>query len=202
MSGPSFAQEVARGLPTAVVLASQDVTLAQRLARELHGPRLRIYSSDDLVGIEVAGAAKNVIAIAAGICDGLGLGLTARAALISRGLAEISRLGLRLGGHVATFMGLAGAGDLVLTCTGELSRNRTVGLRLALIELVLKRAATERRADLARGTHDTVGALDGVALDATTERQGGDHSGALEAVEHDPFSIGSVGPRPADVTMP
>ena len=131
LSGPSFAQEVARGLPTAVVLASQDVPLAQRLVRELHGPRLRIYSSDDLVGIEVAGAAKNVIAIAAGICDGLGLGLNARAALISRGLAEISRLGLRLGGRVATFMGLAGAGDLVLTCTGELSRNRTVGLRLA-----------------------------------------------------------------------
>jgi len=131
LSGPSFAQEVARGLPTAVVLASADMQLAQRVARELHGPRLRIYSSDDLIGIEVAGATKNVIAIAAGICDGLGLGLNARAALISRGLAEISRLGLRLGGRSATFMGLAGAGDLVLTCTGELSRNRTVGLRLA-----------------------------------------------------------------------
>ena len=131
LSGPSFAQEVARGLPTAVVLASTDAPLAQRLARELHGPRLRIYSSGDLVGIEVAGAATNVIAIAAGICDGLGLGLNARAALISRGLAEISRLGLQLGGRIATFMGLAGAGDLVLTCTGELSRNRTVGTRLA-----------------------------------------------------------------------
>ena len=131
LSGPSFAQEVARGLPTAVVLASRDAPLAQRLARDLHGPRLRIYSSDDLIGVEVAGAAKNVIAIAAGICDGLGLGLNARAALIARGLAEIARLGLHLGGRVATFMGLAGAGDLVLTCTGELSRNRTVGLRLA-----------------------------------------------------------------------
>ena len=131
LSGPSFAQEVARGLPTAVVLASADAALAQRLARALHGPRLRIYSSDDLIGIEVAGAAKNVIAIAAGICDGLGLGLNARAALISRGLAEIARLGLRLGGRIATYMGLAGAGDLVLTCTGELSRNRTVGVRLA-----------------------------------------------------------------------
>jgi glycerol-3-phosphate dehydrogenase (NAD(P)+) len=131
LSGPSFAQEVARGLPAAVVLASADVHLAQRLVRELHGPRLRVYSSDDLVGIEVAGATKNVIAIAAGICDGLGLGLNARAALISRGLAEVSRLGLHLGGRIATFMGLAGAGDLVLTCTGELSRNRTVGLRLA-----------------------------------------------------------------------
>ena len=131
LSGPSFAQEVARGLPTAVVLASADEAVAQRLARMLHGPRLRIYSSDDVTGVEIAGATKNVIAIAAGICDGLGLGLNARAALISRGLAEISRLGLRLGGRSATFMGLAGAGDLVLTCTGELSRNRTVGRRLA-----------------------------------------------------------------------
>jgi glycerol-3-phosphate dehydrogenase (NAD(P)+) len=101
------------------------------MARDLHGPRLRIYSSDDLIGVEVAGAAKNVMAIATGICDGLGLGLNARAALISRGLAEIARLGLRLGGRIETFMGLAGAGDLILTCTGDLSRNRTVGLRLA-----------------------------------------------------------------------
>jgi glycerol-3-phosphate dehydrogenase (NAD(P)+) len=131
LSGPSFAQEVARGLPTAVVLAARDEPLAQRLARDLHGPRLRIYSSDDLIGVEVAGAAKNVIAIAAGICDGLELGLNARAALISRGLAEVARLGLHAGGRIATFMGLAGAGDLVLTCTGGLSRNRTVGLRLA-----------------------------------------------------------------------
>jgi glycerol-3-phosphate dehydrogenase (NAD(P)+) len=131
LSGPSFAQEVARGLPTAVVLASADMALAQALVRELHGPRLRVYSSDDLIGVEVAGAAKNVIAIAAGICDGLALGLNARAALISRGLAEIARLGLGLGGRIATFMGLAGAGDLILTCTGELSRNRSVGLKLA-----------------------------------------------------------------------
>ena len=131
LSGPSFAQEVARGLPTAVVLAARDEQRAQRLSRDLHGPRLRIYSSDDLIGVEVAGAAKNVIAIAAGICDGLELGLNARAALISRGLAEIARLGLHLGGRIATFMGLAGAGDLVLTCTGALSRNRTVGLQLA-----------------------------------------------------------------------
>ena len=131
LSGPSFAQEVARGLPTAVVLAARQMQVAERLARDLHGPRLRIYSSDDLIGVEVAGAAKNVIAIAAGICDGLELGLNARAALISRGLAEISRLGLHRGGRTATFMGLAGAGDLVLTCTGALSRNRTVGLRLA-----------------------------------------------------------------------
>lgn len=131
LSGPSFAHEVARGLPAAVVLASSDAMHAKNLARELHSAKLRIYSSDDLRGVEIAGATKNVMAIAAGICDGLGLGLNARAALISRGLAEISRLGLALGGRVETFMGLAGAGDLILTCTGDLSRNRTVGLRLA-----------------------------------------------------------------------
>ena len=131
LSGPSFAAEVAAGQPTAVVLASADPMLAARLARELHNARLRIYSNDDLVGVEVAGAAKNVMAIAAGICDGLRLGHNARAAMITRGLAEISRLGTRLGGRVETFMGLAGAGDLILTCTGDLSRNRTVGLRLA-----------------------------------------------------------------------
>lgn len=131
LSGPSFAREVARGLPTAVVLASADAQHARRLALALHSPRLRIYSSDDLVGVAVAGAAKNVMAIAAGISDGMALGSNARAALISRGLAEMSRLGLKLGGRIETFMGLAGAGDLVLTCTGDLSRNRTVGLRLA-----------------------------------------------------------------------
>ena len=101
------------------------------MARELHGGRLRIYSSDDVTGVEVGGAVKNVIAIAAGICDGLGFGESARAALITRGLAEITRLGLRLGGRLETFMGLAGVGDLILTCTGNLSRNRQVGLRLA-----------------------------------------------------------------------
>jgi glycerol-3-phosphate dehydrogenase (NAD(P)+) len=136
LSGPSFAAEVAAGKPAAVVLASADPALAIRLARELHDARLRIYSSDDLVGVEVAGSAKNVMAIAAGICDGLALGLNARAAMITRGLAEICRLGIRLGGRVETFMGLAGAGDLILTCTGDLSRNRTVGLRLARGESV------------------------------------------------------------------
>jgi len=131
LSGPSFAQEVAQGLPTALTLASEDFGFAERIARELHHDRLRIYSADDVVGIEVAGAVKNVIAIAAGISDGLGLGYNARAALITRGLAEITRLGLKLGGRLETFMGLAGVGDLVLTCTGELSRNRNVGLGLA-----------------------------------------------------------------------
>ncbi|MDB5807985.1 MAG: ketopantoate reductase PanE/ApbA family protein [Betaproteobacteria bacterium] len=131
LSGPSFAHEVARGMPTALTLASADVGFAQRVARELHHDRLRIYSSDDNIGIEVAGALKNVIAIAAGISDGLSLGYNARAALITRGLAEITRMGMKLGGRPETFMGLAGVGDLVLTCTGDLSRNRRVGLELA-----------------------------------------------------------------------
>lgn len=131
LSGPSFAQEVARGLPTAVTMASSDAAFAAEGARLLHGGTLRVYSGDDLVGVEVAGALKNVMAIAVGVCDGLGLGYNARAALITRGLAEITRLGVRLGGRAETFMGLAGAGDLILTCTGDLSRNRQVGLALA-----------------------------------------------------------------------
>ena len=131
LSGPSFAQEVARGIPAAVTLAASDAPFATRMARELHSPRLRIYSSDDVTGVEVGAAVKNVIAIAAGISDGLGFGESARAALITRGLAEMTRLGLRLGGRPETFMGLSGAGDLILTCTGSLSRNRQVGLRLA-----------------------------------------------------------------------
>lgn len=131
LSGPSFAVEVAQGLPTAVTLASGDREFAAAAARDLHSPRLRIYSSHDTVGVEVGGAVKNVMAIAAGISDGLGFGHNARAALVTRGLAEITRLGLRLGGQLETFMGLAGAGDLILTCTGDLSRNRRVGLMLA-----------------------------------------------------------------------
>jgi glycerol-3-phosphate dehydrogenase (NAD(P)+) len=131
LSGPSFAQEVANALPAAVVLAAADSGLASSMARALHSTRLRIYSNTDLVGVEVAGATKNVMAIAAGICDGLGLGLNARAAMITRGIAEVARLGLKLGGRMETFMGLAGLGDLILTCTGNLSRNRTVGLQLA-----------------------------------------------------------------------
>lgn len=130
LSGPSFAEEVARGLPTAVTLAATDVRFAAETARALHGGSLRVYCGDDVVGMEVAGALKNVMAIAAGICDGLALGHNARAALITRGLAEIMRLGTRLGGRAETFMGLAGLGDLILTCTGDLSRNRRVGLRL------------------------------------------------------------------------
>lgn len=131
LSGPSFAEEIARGLPAAVTLASGDRAFAEATARELHGPRLRVYSSDDLPGVEVGGGVKNVMAIAAGVCDGLGFGLSARAALMTRGLAEMGRLGVKLGGRTETFLGLSGAGDLILTCTGDLSRNRRVGLALA-----------------------------------------------------------------------
>jgi glycerol-3-phosphate dehydrogenase (NAD(P)+) len=131
LSGPSFAEEVARGQPTALTLASPDAAFAADSARELHGGSLRVYSGSDVIGVEVAGAVKNVMAIATRICDGLKLGLNARAALMTRGLAEITRLGVGLGGRSETFMGLAGVGDLILTCTGDLSRNRRVGLRLA-----------------------------------------------------------------------
>ena len=131
LSGPSFALEVARGQPTAVVLASRELSFASEMAAALNSSRLRIYSNADVVGVELGGALKNVIAIAAGICDGLDLGRNARAALVTRGLAEISRLGVAMGGNPETFNGLAGLGDLVLTCTGELSRNREVGVRLA-----------------------------------------------------------------------
>jgi glycerol-3-phosphate dehydrogenase (NAD(P)+) len=131
LSGPSFAQEVAQGYPTALTLASHDTALAQQLAEALSSHRLRIYAHDDVVGVEIGGALKNVMAIAAGICDGLQLGHNARAALITRGLAEMTRLGAKLGGHFETFMGLSGLGDLILTTTGDLSRNRQVGLRLA-----------------------------------------------------------------------
>ena len=131
LTGPSFAAEVARGLPAAVTLASADAAFADRLVHALSGPRLRLYANEDIVGAEVGGAVKNVMAIATGICDGLGLGLNARAALMTRGLAEIGRFGVALGAQPETFMGLAGMGDLILTCTGDLSRNRRVGLALA-----------------------------------------------------------------------
>ena len=131
LSGPSFAEEVARGLPAALTLASTDAGFARDTARALHGTTLRIYRSEDVIGVEAAGAVKNVMAIAAGVSDGLELGLSARAALITRGLAEMTRLGVALGGRAETFMGLAGAGDLILTCTGDLSRNRRVGMALA-----------------------------------------------------------------------
>lgn len=131
LSGPSFAQEVARGQPTALVAASAHERVRQALVAAFHSPSLRVYANDDIVGVEVGGAVKNVLAIATGVCDGLGLGLNSRAALMTRGLAEIARLGLALGADRQTFMGLAGMGDLILTCTGDLSRNRRVGLALA-----------------------------------------------------------------------
>ncbi len=131
ISGPSFAEEVARGLPTAVSVAATDRELAEAVAERLRGDTFRAYVSDDLIGIEVGGALKNVLAIAAGASDGLGFGNNARAALITRGLAETGRLSIALGGKRETLMGLAGLGDLVLTCTGDLSRNRRVGLALA-----------------------------------------------------------------------
>lgn len=131
LSGPSFALEVAQGQPTALVAASAHVAVRQALVDAFHCPTLRVYANDDIVGVEVGGAVKNVLAIATGLCDGLGLGLNARAALITRGLAEMTRLGLALGAQATTFMGLSGLGDLVLTATGDLSRNRQVGLALA-----------------------------------------------------------------------
>ena len=131
LSGPSFALEVARGQPTALVAASADAGLAAQAVAAFHGDAMRVYTSSDVVGVEVGGAVKNVLAIAVGTLDGLALGLNARAALITRGLAEITRLGVALGARAETFMGLSGLGDLVLTTTGDLSRNRRVGLMLA-----------------------------------------------------------------------
>ncbi len=130
LSGPSFALEVARGDPTAVTIASQDAELARTVQREFSDPSFRVYTNSDVVGVELGGALKNVVAIAAGICDGLGLGHNSVAGLITRGLAEITRLAVACGGRPETMAGLAGLGDLVLTCTGGLSRNRSVGVEL------------------------------------------------------------------------
>lgn len=131
ISGPTFAREVARGAPTALVAASSDAGLAEKIQRGFSGPTFRLYTNSDPAGVEIGGAVKNVIAIGAGVCHGLGLGANALAALITRGLAEIGRLAAAAGGQPKTLAGLAGLGDLVLTCNGELSRNRTVGLELA-----------------------------------------------------------------------
>lgn len=131
LSGPSFAQEVAKGQPTALVAASEHASVREVLVAAFHSPTLRVYANDDIVGVEVGGAVKNLLAIATGLCDGLDLGLNARAALITRGLTEMTRLGVALGARADTFMGLSGLGDLVLTATGDLSRNRKVGQLLA-----------------------------------------------------------------------
>jgi glycerol-3-phosphate dehydrogenase (NAD(P)+) len=130
ISGPSFAREVAAGMPTAVTVASRDVGYARQVAALLHGSNLRAYTSEDVIGVELGGAVKNVLAIAVGVSDGLGFGANARAALITRGLAEMVRLGEVVGGRRETFMGLAGIGDLVLTCTDDQSRNRRFGLAI------------------------------------------------------------------------
>ena len=130
VSGPTFAREVARGLPTAVTVASKDNSVAEQIARALHGDSFRTYTSSDVISVEIGGACKNVLAIAAGISDGLGFGANSRAALITRGLAEMVRLGVAMGGHAETLMGLSGLGDLLLTCTDNQSRNRRVGLGL------------------------------------------------------------------------
>jgi glycerol-3-phosphate dehydrogenase (NAD(P)+) len=130
LSGPSFAQEVARGDPTAITIASQDAALLRTVQQEFSDPSFRVYTNSDVVGVELGGALKNIVAIAAGICDGLGLGHNSVAALITRGLAEMTRLAIACGGRAETMAGLAGLGDLVLTCTGGLSRNRSVGVEL------------------------------------------------------------------------
>jgi glycerol-3-phosphate dehydrogenase (NAD(P)+) len=140
LSGPSFAVEAARGDPTAVAIASQDAELARAVQQEFSGPSFRVYTNSDVIGVELGGALKNVVAIAAGVCDGLGLGHNSAAALITRGLAEMTRLVVACGGRAETMAGLAGLGDLVLTCTGGLSRNRSVGVELGrgkkLLEIV------------------------------------------------------------------
>ena len=141
LSGPSFAKEVVEGKPAAVVLGCAEAGLGERLREHFSSALFRVYSSTDVAGVELGGAVKNVMAIAAGLCDGLGLGHNARAALITRGLAEMSRLGIAMGARPSTFMGLSGMGDLVLTCTGDLSRNRQVGMRLAAGETMAEIAS-------------------------------------------------------------
>jgi glycerol-3-phosphate dehydrogenase (NAD(P)+) len=131
LSGPSFAKEVGLGMPADVVVASEQAVAAKKIQPLLHSPRFRVYSSADPIGVQVGGSIKNVLAVATGACDGLGLGLNARAAIVTRGLAEMTRLGVALGANPLTFLGLAGVGDLVLTATGDLSRNRTLGMKIA-----------------------------------------------------------------------
>ena len=151
ISGPTFAVEVARGLPTAVTAASTSESYSLRIAQALKGETFRAYTSTDIIGVQIGGAVKNVMAIAAGISDGLGFGANARAALITRGLAEITRLGVALGAHPETFMGLAGLGDLTLTCTDDKSRNRRMGLALA--EGLTIEQARERIQQEVEGVH-------------------------------------------------
>jgi glycerol-3-phosphate dehydrogenase (NAD(P)+) len=136
LSGPTFAREVAAGLPSGATAACADEAVARRVQAAFSTPTFRVYADTDVTGLEIGGALKNVMAVAAGMCDGLGFGHSARALVITRGLAEIARAGVALGAHAATFAGLSGMGDLVLTCTGDLSRNRSVGLRLGRGEAI------------------------------------------------------------------
>jgi glycerol-3-phosphate dehydrogenase (NAD(P)+) len=154
LSGPSFAREVARGMPTAVTAAASALSVAEELQQLFNGPTLRVYTSTDVVGVEIGGAVKNVIALAAGVSDGLGFGHNTRAALITRGLAEISRLAIELGADPRTLYGLSCLGDLVLTCTGDLSRNRSVGLRLGRGEKLQDIIAT--MSEVAEGVRNTL----------------------------------------------
>jgi glycerol-3-phosphate dehydrogenase (NAD(P)+) len=164
LSGPTFAKEVGAGLPTAMTVASRDSSFAQALAARLSGPNFRAYTQTDIMGVEVGGAVKNVIAIGSGIADGMGFGANTRVALITRGLAEMLRLGVRLGAARQTFMGLAGLGDLVLTCTDDQSRNRRLGL-----ELGRGRSLEEAQ----RGTHQVIeGVLASQAVSAVADRLG------------------------------
>lgn len=157
LGGPSFAREVAMKAPTVVVFASPRIESAKRLQQRLSTEAFRVYVSSDVVGVELGGALKNVIALAAGMCDGAGLGTNARAALITRGLAEITRLGVAMGAHASTFAGLAGLGDLVLTCTGSLSRNRQVGLALGKGEKIDEVVA--KMGMVAEGVKNTANAM-------------------------------------------
>jgi glycerol-3-phosphate dehydrogenase (NAD(P)+) len=170
LSGPSFAKEVGAGLPTAVVMASRDRRIAEEAAALFQGDRFRVYTSDDVPGVELGGALKNVMAIAAGVADGLGLGHNSRAALNTRGLAEISRLAVRKGANPLTLAGLAGLGDLVLTCTGDLSRNRTVGIGLGrgqtLREVLAGMSQVAEGVKTTRSAHDLAARL-GVEMPIT-----------------------------------
>jgi glycerol-3-phosphate dehydrogenase (NAD(P)+) len=153
LSGPSFAREVGQGVPTAVTAAARNLPVAEAVQQAFNGQAFRVYTSTDVIGVEIGGAVKNVIAVAAGVSDGLGFGHNSRAALITRGLAEITRLAARLGGDRQTLAGLAGLGDLVLTCTGDLSRNRTVGLRLGRGERLADIVASMK--EVAEGVRNT-----------------------------------------------
>lgn len=172
LAGPSFAKEVARGLPAAVVVAARDEATAKTMADALHGGAMRVYHTDDIVGAELGGALKNIIAIACGVADGVGLGLNARAALITRGLAEITRLAVARGGNPLTLAGLAGMGDLVLTATGDLSRNRRVGLGLGrgqTLDDILAELGEVAEGVITTDTARQLGEREGVEMPITTQ---------------------------------